>query len=178
MLERLMFRNILVAVDGSAPAELAMRHAIELAVSGHSRLTLLTAVAPPRRLASWGLAVTGMISVLERAEAEAEKIAQRARDSVPRDVPVAGVVAKQAARHAILQQITDGHHDLVVMGSRGGGIVRSAILGGVSHYIMQHSPVPVLIVSAEAIREHQPVGSVDADGASALGQPEASAGAP
>jgi hypothetical protein len=43
---------------------------------------------------------------------------------------------------------------------------------------MQHSPVPVLIVSAEAIREHQPVVPADAGGAPALGHPETSAEAP
>jgi nucleotide-binding universal stress UspA family protein len=42
-----MFHNILVAVDGSPDAELALTEAIDLAESERTRLTLFTAVSQP-----------------------------------------------------------------------------------------------------------------------------------
>jgi hypothetical protein len=58
----------------------------------------------------------GMIGFLERADARANKIAHRARDRIPNDVPSAAVVMSRPVKPALVRQITDGHHDLVVMG--------------------------------------------------------------
>jgi nucleotide-binding universal stress UspA family protein len=151
-----MFHNILVAVDGSADADLALMHAIDLAGCGHSRLTLFTGIAQPSPAASWGLAASGTTGFVERAEAEAERIPWRARDRVPNDVSVAAVITRQPVKRALVRQIDAGHHDLVVVGSRGRGAIRSAVLGSVSHYVLHHSPVPVLIVHAESSRQDEP----------------------
>jgi nucleotide-binding universal stress UspA family protein len=91
--------------------------------------------------------VTGDAIADTRARAEA--ILRRALDQVPDDLPVSTVLTDQPIRPALIRQIKDGHHDLVVMGSRGRGAARSALLGSVSHYVLHHSPVPVLIVHAE-----------------------------
>jgi nucleotide-binding universal stress UspA family protein len=142
-----MFRNILVAVDGSPDAEEALSDAIDLAESEHTRLTLITAVS---QIPATGLMVPGAVTdeELARARGRAEAIMQRARDQVPDDLPVSTVVTDKPVRPALIRQINDGHHDLVVMGSRGRGAVRSALLGSVSHYVLDHSPVPVLIIHA------------------------------
>jgi nucleotide-binding universal stress UspA family protein len=163
-----VFRDILVAVDGSADAELALTHAIDLAAYGHSRLTLFTAVAQPSLFAYWGLAAPRMLSFFERAEAEAETIAQNARGRVPGDVCVTPVLTRQRVKSALVRQITDGHHDLVVMGSRGRGRSRSAVLGSVSNYVLQHSTVPVLILHSVSSRQHEPARSAATANASVV----------
>lgn len=143
-----MFHNILVAVDGSPDADQALAHAIDLAESEHSRLTLMTAVAelPAATYLGAGAAIGKLI---KDARAEADTILQRAGERVPDDVPVTTVLTEQPVRIALIRRIKDGHHDLVVMGSRGRGAVRSTLLGSLSHYILHHSPIPILIVHAE-----------------------------
>jgi nucleotide-binding universal stress UspA family protein len=148
-----MFHNILVAVDGSADADAALAHAIDLAESEHTRLTLITAVdevSPSAYLVSGE--VTGQMR--ENAHQQAETVIRRARNLVPTDLPVTTVLSEQPIRLALMRQLKEAHHDLIVMGSRGRGAVRSALLGSVSHYVLNHCPVPVLIVHAE--RSSQP----------------------
>lgn len=142
-----MFRDILVAVDGSPDAEAALADAIDIAESEHARLTLITAVP---QIPATGFLIPGAVTDDQVADtrARAEEILRQARDRVPDGVPVRTVVTDQPIRPALIRQVKDGHHDLVVMGSRGRGAVRSALLGSVSHYALNHSPVPVLIVHA------------------------------
>src|SRR5580765_1611003 len=143
-----MFHNILVAVDGSPDAEQALTEAIDLAESEHTRLTLITAVSqlPATAYMAAGEEVG---KLLEDARAEAEAILRRARERVPDGLPVTTLLIEQPIRSALISEIADGAHDLVVMGSRGRGAIRSALLGSASHYVLHHSPVPVLIVHAE-----------------------------
>jgi nucleotide-binding universal stress UspA family protein len=150
-----MFHNILVAVDGSPDAEQALTEAIDLAKSEHTRLTLITAVSQVPVIA-YGAAGALSAERLEDAPLEAEAILRRARERIPDGVSVTAVLSEQPIRVALSRQIADGHHDLVVMGSRGRGAVRAALLGSASHYVLHHSPIPVLIVHADRSRDARP----------------------
>jgi nucleotide-binding universal stress UspA family protein len=160
-----MFRNILVAVDGSPHADKALADAIDLADSEHARLTLFTAIAPPPTVAYFGAVGNAVQALVEGAEAEADVTLRRARDRVPDHVSVTTVLSRQPVESALIQQIEDGRHDLVVMGSRGRGAVRSALLGSVSHYVLHHTPVPVLIVHAEPASQDDSGATVRAESA-------------
>jgi nucleotide-binding universal stress UspA family protein len=143
-----MFQNIVVAVDGSRDADQALAQAIDLAQSEHSRLTLITAVQDPPTPA-YMIPGAPVSQLVENAKSESERVLRRARDSVPDDLPVTTIVTDEPIRTALIRRIRDGHHDLVVMGSRGRGAVRATLLGSVSHYVLHHSPVPVLIAHAD-----------------------------
>jgi nucleotide-binding universal stress UspA family protein len=155
MEESVMFHNILVAVDGSPDADEALAQAIDLAESEHTRLTLMTAEAQIPATAYLTPAINPLIA---DTHAEAQAVLRRARDRVPEDLPVTTILTDQPIRTALIHQIQAGHHDLVAMGSRGRGAVRSALLGSFSHYVLNHSPVPVLIVHADHGR---PVASLE-----------------
>jgi len=144
-----MFHSILVAVDGSPDAEQALAQAIDLASSEHARLTLFSAMQPPPAVTYNGMGGDVVARLVRETEQEAQALLSDAVQRVPEDVSVTSVLSTEPVRAALVNQIEKGEHDLVVMGSRGRGALRSALLGSVSHYVLHHSPVPVLIVHAE-----------------------------
>ncbi len=140
-----MFKSILVAWDGSAHAERALSEAVDLARTQGARLTLLTVAAPVR---AWAGPYVPPVTEDELMRA-AEKIVEDGEALVPDEVPHS---ARTAAGHAgieLLKRAAAADHDLILMGSRGRGAIRSAVLGSVSHYVLNHADVPVLIVHAD-----------------------------
>jgi nucleotide-binding universal stress UspA family protein len=144
-----VFRNILVAIDGSTHADRALSEAIDLAVCSNGRLTLITSIPNP---SSWATtpataAAAGPLAVeLEREAAEALRTAV---DRVPASVLVTKILTRAPIRQALMERLRSGEYDLLLMGSRGRGAITASLLGSVSHYALHHSPVPVLIVHAE-----------------------------
>jgi nucleotide-binding universal stress UspA family protein len=159
-----MFHNILVAIDGSPDADEALAQAIDLAESEHARLTLFSGVAEPSAVAYAGLSGDVAATLARDAEADSRAILRVAVERVPELVSVTSVLGRAPVRPTLLRLINDGGHDLVVMGSRGRGALRSVLLGSVSHFVLHHSPVPVLIVHADTTAREQ---SAEACGRSA-----------
>ena len=137
-----MFHNILVAVDGSPAAEQALAQAIDLAESEHTRLTLIIGVPKPPSIAYIGMSGVALSDLDADAHAWAEAVLRRARDRVPDHLPVTTIVTDEPIRAALIEQIHRGGHDLIAMGSRGRGAVRATMLGSVSHYMLNHCPIP------------------------------------
>ena len=146
-----MFRNVLVAIDGSAHAARALSEAVDLVRATNARLTVMTSVP---NASSWLLGMGG-VSTAEPADAlqdemlhEYRALLDHAIDALPADLPVTKLLTRGRAAPAIVAQVRAGGHDLVVMGSRGRGDVRSLVLGSVSHQVLQTSPAAVLVVHA------------------------------
>jgi nucleotide-binding universal stress UspA family protein len=148
-----MFHNILVSVDGSTHARQALAEAIDLASASRARLTIMTAVPQPSSWAQVPASAAVVAELCLQLERDSETILRDAERQVPADVPVTTILTHEPIRRALLERIASGHHDLVVMGSRGRGAVRSSLLGSVSHSVLHHSPVPVLIVHADGESE-------------------------
>jgi nucleotide-binding universal stress UspA family protein len=145
-----MFHNILVAIDGSPDADQALTQAIDMATCERARLTIFSAVVAPPAVTYAGVSGEVAAGLARDAGAESDAILRAAVDRVPDDVSVTTVLGGAPVRPTLLRQLKDGRHDLVVMGSRGRGAVRSVLLGSVSHYVLHHSRIPVLIVRADS----------------------------
>ena len=144
-----MFRSILIAWDGSRHARRALNEAIDIARTQGSRLTLLTVAAP---LHVWAGPYVPPVPEEDLVRA-AGRIAEEGEALVPEGIPVSSRTAVGHPGIELLKRAEAADHDLIVMGSRGRGAVRSAVLGSVSHYVLNHAHVPVLIARDE---EHPP----------------------
>lgn len=153
-----MFRNILVAIDGSPQSSAALKEAEDLAVATGGRLTLLIAydlsiagglMFGPSFTVAPAIAPSGVEEVFDagdRVRAKAEELVEGARRQLRPNVPSQAITVEGSPAEGILAQVESGGHDLVVMGSRGRGNVESLFLGSVSSNVLHQSPVPVLIV--------------------------------
>ena len=141
-----MFRSVLVAVDGSAHSDRALAEAVDLARSGGARLTILCVATQPSVPVASGSYVPPPVTTQAEVERVAEEVVEKAYASVPDGVAVATVVRHGVPGPEIVERIVAGRHDVVVLGSRGRGAIRSLFLGSVSHFVLHHSPIAVLIV--------------------------------
>jgi nucleotide-binding universal stress UspA family protein len=144
--EQAMFRNILLSFDGSPSSQKALDEAIDLALEAHGRLTILTSV---QQLAPWMYAPASAGAVAQLANdllKEAEETICSAVKRVPDDLSVTKLLSREPIRAALTRLLDKGCYDLLVMGSRGRGAVTASLLGSVSRYALNHSPIPVLIV--------------------------------
>lgn len=151
----MMFRSILVAVDGSSSSIKALEEAVDIARSEGGRLTLISVATLPRWPVSFGPFATPYWTDAE-LERQAREVLDRAEAIVPDDVPVSSIVGHGPAAEAILNRVECARHDLVVMGSRGLGPAGALILGSVSRAVLAHSPVPVLIARADREEVSEP----------------------
>jgi len=138
--------KILVPVDGSEPALEAVRHVLDLLGNGLKAGLVLATVQEPVYLYEMVLApgsdvlqrVTGAVGT--KALADAEALCRAARVPYDREIVSGG------AAQAILDLAGARGCDAIVMGARGLGAVKSALLGSVSQRVLQDAPMPVTVV--------------------------------
>jgi nucleotide-binding universal stress UspA family protein len=141
---RIFPTTILLATDGSRDAELARTTAVDLANSTDSELHLVTvALGYP----SYDVRKPEVLAQLRK---QAEDILDKQAKKVEQD---GGSVAEKhlriAERHRaqqIVQVAEDIEAELIVIGSRGLGGIRRALIGSVSDAVIRHAHCPVLVV--------------------------------
>jgi nucleotide-binding universal stress UspA family protein len=142
------FRSVLVAVDGSLHADMALSLAIALAQRDHARLTVLTVVPNVRdsAAAAWNVPVDPM-ALQEQADRQAQGVLRAAIDAVPDDLPVCSRLRHGHAGPEIVAEARETEHDAVVVGARGLGRIGSMV-GSVSGYVLHHVKVAVFVAHA------------------------------
>ena len=151
--------KVLLATDGSREAQLAARTAVDLANSTNSELHLITVALgnpdPVYHIYEGGLRYETYEEALEAVKGEAQKVL----DEQVRKIEEAGGTVTEAhlrigqrRDQAIVHLAEELGVGLIVMGSRGLGGVRRALLGSVSNSVVRHAHCPVMIVRPERKR--------------------------
>ena len=140
--------RILLAIDGSEEAELAAPRAVDLAESTDSELHVVHVGVVPIFLQSY----PGTLGYERRLYDQIEEMSRELlRKQSWRVKAAGGTVARTHLRMGqvdleILALAEELGADLIVMGSRGLGGVRRALMGSVSDSVVRHAHCPVLVV--------------------------------
>jgi nucleotide-binding universal stress UspA family protein len=134
--------TILLATDGSREAQLAATTAVDLANATNSEMHVVHV----------GDFLPTLLAQTEVEPAQLEREAQERLDEQVRRIEEAGGTVKEA--HLKLgradEEIVDVAYEMgagmIVMGSRGHGRIRRALMGSVSESVVRHAPCPVTIV--------------------------------
>jgi nucleotide-binding universal stress UspA family protein len=150
--------KILLATDGSTEAELATQTAVDLAKMSDSELHVIHVldVAPnamlyPEVTDPEGIEMPDPI-LQEDLQQSSEQRGRELLDAEVDRVRSAGGTVAQAhlrmgdAPREIVHLAEDVGAGLVVMGSRGHGGIRRALMGSVSDSVVRHAHCPVLVV--------------------------------
>ena len=147
--------TILVASDGSPQGRAAVETAADLAAEEHARLVCVH-----------------VVSVLDFVqEANGKALAPPGRVPRAEDDPVLQEAVELAAGRGVVaeRELLVGYPpnqicrlaaeigvDLIVVGSRGLGPVKSVVIGSTSRAVLAHADRPVLVVREAAVREATP----------------------
>src|SRR5215210_3133205 len=140
--------RILLATDGSEQAELAALRAVDIAEKTDSELHVVHVGVVPIFLQSYPGTLGYYGKLYEQIEEESR---QRLRKQSLRVKAAGGTVAGAHLRMGevaleIVALAEELGADLIVMGSRGLGGVRRALMGSVSDSVVRHAHCPVLVV--------------------------------
>ena len=134
--------TILLAADGSTEAHLASRTAVDIANSTNSELHVITV----------GPVIPEHFEPTDVEPAQMARTAQELLDTVVEQIKAEGGKVVQAhltmggAAEEIVNVAEEIGAGLIVLGSRGRGGLRRALMGSISDSVVHHAHCPVLVV--------------------------------
>ncbi len=146
-------RRVLVGLDGSPQAELALRWAIREAKAWDAELTAVTAVpvTAGSGTMAWLPAAVDHEQVLEDVATALDVLIDRVAASEPGAPTIKRTVLDGTGAQLLTE--SSAQTDLVVVGSRGRGGFAGLLLGSTSQAVLHHATCPVMVVTAKCLPE-------------------------
>lgn len=135
----MIYKKILIPVDGSDKSILAARHGADLASRVGAKVTLVHVIPT--------LPVDVRSLVLDKISAQGEEILKISAQEISEfNVGTGTEIIIGHPADAICRKARSGKYSIIVMGSRGLSGVKGYLLGSVSSAVVSHAQCPVLIV--------------------------------
>ncbi|QZN86179.1 universal stress protein [Cellulomonas sp. C5510] len=168
-------RRMVVGVDGSPQADLALRHAIEEAQAWGAELTAVAGVpvGSGSGVMAWLPATIDQTQVLADVTEGLNVVVDRALADHP------GATVRRAVLDGTGAELLtefSAATDLIVVGSRGRGGFTGLLLGSTSQAVLHHSACPVMVVTNRCAERVASAGAGDAAGTAGAGHDGGAAG--
>lgn len=142
----MLFSHILVPYDGSNPSAKALSKAVELANSDTGIHLTVAHVINLEPVYVGEMAFAQPESYQEQLNEQGKELLESIKATIE-GIPHANVmVLAGSPAEAIVDFAESNNCDLIMMGSRGLGAMKEWMVGSVSHNVIQHSSIPVMIV--------------------------------
>lgn len=140
------FTHLLVAYDDSSLSRKALHLALQLLQENQaSSLHVLHVYQFPNIVIGEALIPSSASEDLKYYKL-AEQVLDKAREQASSHPSAIFELRQGDATQEIIAYADEQNCDLILVGSRGLGSLKELILGSVSHHVVQHASVPVLIV--------------------------------
>ncbi len=151
-------KRILVPVDYSDCSRAALRFAVDLAQQYQASLDIVHAWDRPSYISDVLLTTTDAVSgkslirmIQDNAQRDLDEFLKAIE--LPQGMTASGRLISGDPASALLHELKQGRHDLVVTGTHGRTGLSHALLGSVAEKLARLSPVPVLTVPDAAAQK-------------------------
>ncbi|OON17271.1 universal stress family protein, partial [Opisthorchis viverrini] len=165
-------RIVIFPIDGSVHSERALSWYLDNMRAPNDHAVFINVIEPVYSSPAFGMSMESPMQpdiarVMESSIASGKKLCQNKMKHAKELALPAEAFLHVDSRpgHAIIKAVGGHHGDVVVMGSRGMGVIRRTFLGSVSDYVLHHSHVPVVIVPPPEEKLFLTFGEMASDGA-------------
>jgi len=138
-----MFKNVVIAVDGSECSHKALTCAKSIAERFEANLWLVHAFSNPADF----LGYTDYEKLFARRKTAAQAVLDDARQKLGRTSLVVNEDLPEGPEaESILRAAEKSKADLIVMGTRGLGALKGLLVGSVSRKVIHYASCPVMVV--------------------------------
>lgn len=145
LLQEIVLHKVLVPIDGSKASYKALSHAVYIAKHNKTELTLLYVVDLNKEVSDFErVSLSGYVP--ENVKNKGMEILNKLAKEISQEIKINTDIEIGSPAETIVEKAKNENYDIIVMGSRGLGKIKSILMGSVSQYVLKYAHCPVLIV--------------------------------